>query len=190
MLVPMWLGLGIAAALAGPGDFGKKFTVSFADQDGIFEQQTPRLRILASENEFLRVSLLDDGSSGDAEAGDAIYSGTVSELPDSEVVLVLDGPTGEIWRQVEFSVPAAMQYQALRLVLKRGVVEGELQADLSPDEQQALDLHGHAPNRGEESELTSPRLRCADLLKLKAVALKFPNVRVRHPAACMLPPCC
>ena len=33
-------------------------------------------------------------------------------------------------------------------------------------------------------------LRCADLLKLKAVALKFPNVRVSHSATCVVPPCC
>ena len=46
-----------------------------------------------------------------------------------------------------------------------------------------------APRRSQRTaDQTSPR--CADLLKLKAVALKFPNVRVSHPATCAIPPCC
>ena len=153
MLVGMWLALGIAGALAGPGDFGKNFTVSFADEDQAFEQEPPQLWILSPGEDSTEVVLRDDGSDGDAEAGDAVYSGTFNELPDNEVVLVIEGPTGEIWRRTGFFVPADMQYPALRLTLKDGVVEGGLKADLSPEEQRKRDLEGHAPNRETQGSL-------------------------------------
>ncbi|MEC7240961.1 MAG: choice-of-anchor X domain-containing protein [Myxococcota bacterium] len=150
MLVAMWLGFGIAAALAGPGNFGKNFTVSFEDMDGLFEQQAPRLWVVAPEGAPVEVSLRDDGGQGDAEAGDSVYSGTVGELPDAQVVVYVDGPSGEIWRQDPFFVPADMQYPALRLKLENGVVEGGLKADLSPEEQRVVDREGHpVGNTGE-----------------------------------------
>ena len=155
MLVAMWLGLGIAAALAGPGDFGKNFTVSFVDKDDAFGQATPSLWIVSPGVESVQVVLRDDGGAGDAEAGDSVYSGTVNELPAAEVLVVLEGPEGELWRRAGFSIPADMSYPALRLTLRDGLVEGGVQADLSPEEQRALDLQGQAPNRGVGGDLQS-----------------------------------
>ena len=77
-------------------------TVSFADEDQVFEQEPPQLWILSPGEDSTEVVLWDDGSDGDAEAGDAVYSGTFNELLDNEVVLVIEGPTGEIRRRTAF----------------------------------------------------------------------------------------
>ena len=117
MLVAMWLGFGIAAALAGPGNFGKNFTISFEDMDGLFERQAPRLWVVAPEGTPVEVSLRDDGGQGDAEAGDSIYSGTVNELPDAPVI----GGGGAVGWDLEagqFSVPGDIRFPSLRLKLK------------------------------------------------------------------------
>ena len=155
MLVAMLSWFLIASSLASGGDFGRNFAVSFEDRDGMFEQEAPTLWIVSTDGGSFRVGLRDDGGAGDAEEGDSIFSATVGELPGSSVLLVVDGPSGEIWREADFSIPGDMEYPALRLSLASGLVEGGLQQDLSPKEQRAAALEGHAPNRGVQGELQS-----------------------------------
>jgi len=114
-------------------EYGRNFVVSFKDVEQEVSARAPVLRVQSENGLFsLSVTLLDDGQNPDEMAGDGVYSGTVSELPNPPMRVLMESSVGEVlWEDGNFVVPGGMDRPALRLVMKAGAVTGALEGHQS-----------------------------------------------------------
>ena len=152
----------LQTVLASEGEYGRNFMLSLQDVDGVLAGQTPTLWVLTPDSVSLQFPLTDDGIDADQVEGNGLFSGTVNELPDPPMRLVLQNGDEELWRKEHFVLPGDLEYPALRLVFEQGEVTGGLQADLSPDALRALEAAGAAPP-SMSSDFPGPPFDEADL---------------------------
>jgi hypothetical protein len=133
MPVLVLLQIAFALAHASTGGQGGNFMVALDDVDGVLGERSPVLWALVPGSVSLSFVLLDDGLNGDRLAGDGLFTGMVNELPQVPVHLSLQTAAGDIWRQQDFLFSGDLQYPALRLRFKDGVVSGELRAEVPPE---------------------------------------------------------